>query len=121
MVAYFGFGKHSWDFNPPSIDSFFLFSLIRTTLALTAAAWTKSAFALTLLRLTEGWMTWLLWFILISMNLALGLSALFPWVHCKPLAKAWTFTMVDGTCWDPDTISNFWVFSGGRKFCAQAF
>ena len=39
-----------------------LLAEVTGTFAITAAIWSKSAFAVTLLRLSEGWMKALIWF-----------------------------------------------------------
>ena len=110
----FGFGKHSWDFAPPSIDRFYLIIVTRATITVTAIVWTKTAFALTLLRLTDGWTKRLIWFIIVSMNIAMGLSAMLGWLQCEPLAKAWNPTM-EGTCWHPKVLTDYSIFSGGTS------
>ncbi len=108
----FGFGKHSWDFAPPSIDRFFLVGNVRASITVTAIVCTKTAFAVTLLRLTDGWTKRLLYFVIVSINIAMGLSAFLNWVQCRPLAKSWTPTM-EGTCWDASILTNYGIFSGG--------
>ncbi len=52
------------------------------------------------------------WFILVSMNVVLGLSALFLWIRCSPIQKLWDVT-VDGVCWPEYIPVNFSIFSGG--------
>ena len=81
---------------------------------LTAAIWSKTSFALTLLRLTEGRMKWVLWFIIISMNIAMGLSALFNWVQCTPIQKTW-IPLTPGKCWKPHVVPNYNMFSAGTS------
>jgi len=83
---------------------------IAGTLSLTAATWSKTSFALTLLRLTNGWLKGIIWFIIITINIAMGLSALFIWVQCMPLRKAWD-PFVDGKCWPPTVIVHYNIFS----------
>jgi hypothetical protein len=82
------------------------------TFSLTAAIWSKTSFAVTLLRLTEGPAKHLVWFIIVSMNIAMGLSAVFIWAQCTPIQKGWDFT-VEGTCWDPTVIVRYNIFSAG--------
>ncbi|KAK4214202.1 hypothetical protein QBC37DRAFT_284397 [Rhypophila decipiens] len=122
MVDFYGYGKHSWDFMPPSIDDFFLNTLVRATFTITAIAWTKTAFAVTLLRLTEGWVKQVLWFIVITVNLFLGLSAFLPWIKCTdPVEKSWKVTMTTGgDCWlDFDAIGKISIFSGAWSAAAD--
>lgn len=42
-------------------------------------ALTKTAFAVTLLKLTKGWQRWILWFCIGSMNLYMVIKVLFQW------------------------------------------
>ena len=84
------------------------------TCTLTAATWSKTSFALTLLRLTDGRIKikWLLWFIIVSMNIFMGLSALFNWIHCTPVEKVW-LPLTPGSCWRVDIVPKYNVFSAG--------
>jgi hypothetical protein len=113
LVVDYTYGHHTWDFRAPDIDRFFLVVAVRATFTVTAIAWTKTAFALTMLRLTDGWIKRALWFIIITMNAALGITALFFWIPCTPVQKSWTPTM-QGTCWDPAVVLYYNIFSGGK-------
>ncbi|KAK3693255.1 hypothetical protein B0T22DRAFT_36029 [Podospora appendiculata] len=93
-----GYGNHPWDKiwgTPEEI----LYMWVRNTLAMTAAAWSKTAFAVTLLRFSEGWMKWVVWFILISMNAIIALNATMNWVGCTPIEKSW-IPSLPGECAD---------------------
>ena len=106
-----GFGKHTWDFPMQNIEKTGLFLSVAGIFALTAIIWSKTSFAVTLLRLTTGRTRAFVWFLLITTNVFLGLSALFNMVQCRPIEKAWR-PMVDGTCWDMRTLINYHIFSG---------
>ncbi len=108
-----GWGKHAWDFDANNIPKIYLPLPVRATFTLTLIAWTKTAFGLTLLRLTEGWLKRVVWFIIVTVNIALGLSALLTWVQCKPLYAAWTFGAA-GECWPGHVVLDFHFFSGGK-------
>ncbi|KAK4159550.1 hypothetical protein QBC43DRAFT_373786 [Cladorrhinum sp. PSN259] len=104
-----GFGKHPWDYiwgTPREI----LLQWVRNTLAMTAAAWSKTAFAVTLLRLTFGWQKWFVWFILISMNIIIAINATMNWVGCDPIQKSWD-PATPGTC-DFDRVLPIIIFVG---------
>jgi len=88
--------------------------LVAGTFSVTAAIWSKTSFAITLLRLTDGRMKILIWCLIISMNVAMGLSALFPWVQCTPVQKGWNMS-IPGTCWPAGTIVKYNIFSAGRS------
>ncbi|KAK3693299.1 hypothetical protein B0T22DRAFT_369447 [Podospora appendiculata] len=88
-----GYGLHIWDFDLSNMPKLVMYLNVAGTFSLTAAAWSKTSFAITLLRLTHGWHKWVVWFIIVSVNVTMGLSALFPWVTCTPLRKSWDSTM----------------------------
>jgi len=112
-----GYGKYWYDWSPIYEEVVTMVKLINAggSLSLTAAIWSKTSFALTLLRLTEGRMKWVIWFIIISMNIAMGLSALFVWVQCTPLPRIWDPT-VPGKCWDPHVLPNYNIFSACKCY-----
>lgn len=78
-----------------------------------SAAWSKTSFGLTLLRLCQGWARWLIWFIIITVNLILGTAMLLMWVKCHPFAKIWD-PELDGWCIDPNKIVLFYQVSAGE-------
>lgn len=107
-----GFGKHIWDFPLENFAPWFLIPIsVRGTFSLVALAWSKTAFGVTLLRLTTGWTRWAVWFIIVSVNIALALSALLSWVQCRPLNASWD-PSVKGECWPRDVMKNYNIFSG---------
>jgi hypothetical protein len=105
------YGKHIWDFDMANMRELLLYINIAGSFSVTAAIWAKTSFGITLLHLTDGWIKMVTWVIIISMNIAMGLSALFPWVNCKPLKKSWDYT-IDGTCWAPEVTVHYNIFSG---------
>ncbi|KAK3327026.1 hypothetical protein B0T19DRAFT_151020 [Cercophora scortea] len=109
-----GYGHHPWDGGPimGQDSSFMILMMTRTTFTITAAAWSKTAFAITMLRIGEGWMKWFLWFIIVSLNVSMGLNAMIGWVGCSPVSKSWDMT-VQGTCLDLSVIVNIGYVSGG--------
>ena len=116
LVDEYKLGRHSWDLAVGDPVRFTLLLSSRATVTMTAIVWTKTAFAVTLLRLTDGGLKKLLWFIIISMNIAMGLTCLFFWIPCTPLEKAWRPTryLQTGSCWDPLVLQNYNIFSGGK-------
>ena len=74
----------------------------------------QESFALTLLRLTDGWTKWAVWFIIVSMNLAMGISALLPFVACTPIQRSWNPFITEGHCFDPKIIVDYDIFSAGE-------
>ncbi len=107
-----GYGLHVWDFPFENFPRFVPAVNVAGTLLLVSAVWSKTSFAVTLLRFTTGWMRAGVWFILVSMNIALGLSALFNWVQCTPVQRVWDPT-IEGTCWPQNGLIHYNIFSGG--------
>ena len=87
MVAR-GFGRHPWDQYWGSPNEI-LIMWVRNTLAMTAAAWSKTAFAVTLLRFADGWVKWAVWFILVTLNIVVALNSIMNWVGCDPIQRSW--------------------------------
>ncbi|KAK3988972.1 hypothetical protein QBC44DRAFT_397239 [Cladorrhinum sp. PSN332] len=109
MVENHHYGKHPWD-RPATSTPETILTMTRTTVTVTAAAWSKTSFAITLLRIAKGWVKWLVWFIIITMNVALGLNAMISWVACQPIQKSWDPTL-PGTC-IPSAITALGYLSG---------
>ncbi|KAK0614424.1 hypothetical protein B0T14DRAFT_438922 [Immersiella caudata] len=107
-----GYGLHIWDFPKENFAPGFLIPIaVRGTFSLVALTWSKTAFGVTLLRLTTGGMRYAVWFIIITVNITLGLSALMGWVQCKPLSAMWDPSVV-GDCWDRNIAKDYNIFSG---------
>lgn len=98
-----GFGHHFVDFNPANLEHYGIFSLLSGLFSILSAVCSKTSFAITLLRLTDGWTKRVIWGIIISMNILMPLSALFLFVSCNPPAKNWK-PELPGKCW-PSNVS----------------
>jgi hypothetical protein len=96
----FGFGRHIYDIDPKNLPTIGLLGQFQASAATLATLWSKTSFGITLLRITKGFSKGVVWFLIITMNLALSLNVLFTWIQCTPIQKAWNVT-TDGTCWDP--------------------
>ncbi|KAH8884074.1 putative integral membrane protein [Thozetella sp. PMI_491] len=108
-----GYGLHVWDidiFNLEKMGQVFLLICVTGTFSITAAIWSKTSFAFTMLRLTHGWQRALVWFIIVTGNIAMGVSAILPWVQCSPINRQWDLT-VEGTCLDPHPWVYYNIFS----------
>jgi len=109
VMVSMGYGRHPWDVEH-QVDN--VVTMVRTTLTVTAAAWSKTAFGITILRLGEGQMKWILWFIIVSLNIVSAIHAMFPWVNCQPLPKSW-YSSLDGSCMSASIIRDLGYASGG--------
>ena len=78
-----------------------------------AISLSKTSFAMTLLGLaTKKWQFWLLWFSIISVNVIMGLDAIFQFTQCTPVEKTWD-TELSGVCWDSYIVIYYSMFAGG--------
>lgn len=108
-----GFGMHVYDVNPSHFPMIQIVGNVAFSAAVLATVWSKTSFGITLLRITEGKMKPVIWFILVSMNIAMHLHALFPWIHCNPISKGW-FRDQPGTCWSPEVSVIYGVFASSK-------
>lgn len=96
----FGLGRHFADVfaNNPT-DLFQIARLIGLTslMSILAAVWSKTSFAVTLLRFVDGWKRPFLWFTIGSMNALMLTSAILLFASCAPVQKTWDPT-IPGSC-----------------------
>jgi len=109
-----GLGKHVYMVSPENFGTLGLVGNLTGTFSILAATWSKTSFALTLLRLMQGRMRILLWFIIATVNIFMSLNAIFMWVRCTPVQKTWN-PYAYGTCWDPWVYPNYGMFAAGRS------
>ncbi len=107
-----GLGKHSWDVDPGNFAPLFKALTVAATLSITDSGWSKTSFALTILRLTDGWLRGFVWFLIGSVNVAMAVTALLNWIHCTPVERVWNF-QAQGTCWPFEVVQSYDVFSAG--------
>ncbi|CAK7202039.1 hypothetical protein SEUCBS139899_004757 [Sporothrix eucalyptigena] len=98
-----GFGHHFADFPLQNLEKYAIFSILSGFFSILSAVCSKTSFAITLLRLTDGYMRLAVWAIIISMNVLMPMSALFLFVSCNPPAKNWK-PELPGKCW-PSNVS----------------
>jgi hypothetical protein len=108
-----GFGKHMVDVDPANLDAIGLSTTVAGTFSMLGAVLSKTSFAVTLLRITKGYTKMFVWVVIGVMNIAMGLSALFPWVKCNPVRKSWD-PSIPGTCWDGHAMMVYSVFASGE-------
>ncbi len=108
-----GLGMHLSDVDPANLTKIGLLSNVASTFSMLAAVLSKTSFAVTLLRITNGYTKTFVWFAIVIMNLGMGLAALFVWVKCNPVRKTWDFS-VPGTCLDSHAMTVYSVFAAGK-------
>ncbi|KAB5585117.1 hypothetical protein GE09DRAFT_15318 [Coniochaeta sp. 2T2.1] len=94
-----GFGRHVIAINPQHLPTIQIYGDVSASAAILAAAWSKTSFGLTLLRIAGGRTKVVVWAIIVSMNLLMGVHALMPWIQCDPVSKGWNRGR-EGRCWD---------------------
>ncbi|KAK4214239.1 hypothetical protein QBC37DRAFT_462362 [Rhypophila decipiens] len=119
-VILHGFGRYPCDIPNPE-HNFAIISLegnnLGATFTILAIMWSKTAFAVVLLRLVQQEqgrkgivLKTMVWFTIGMVNILMGLQIIMIWVKCNPPAKAWN-PMLEGSCWDQRVINFAGVFS----------
>ncbi|KAI1272838.1 hypothetical protein F5Y07DRAFT_412140 [Xylaria sp. FL0933] len=101
-----GWGQSPYDITPQVWSQILLALLISGLFSILAAAISKTSFALTLLRISSGWVKWTVWFAIVTTNVFMTLSLIFNWVQCTPVERNWNFS-VPGSCWPKATLIGF--------------
>jgi len=110
-----GWGKHQYDLDITKANTMSVIGLSSVTFAIAGQSWSKTSWALTLLRVSESkWQTWFIWFAIVSMNVFFGIGALLFWVQCTPLETAW-HPLVPGVCWDPWINVKYGIFASSKS------
>lgn len=109
-----GFGKRNRDVRPEDFPAMLLALSFTGSFMIIGAAWSKTSFAVSLLRIAAAGsrIRALIWCIIVSVNLVLGVSALFTWIRCWPLQKMW-ISSLEGTCWSRWVTLYYNMFTAG--------
>ncbi|KAK4210251.1 hypothetical protein QBC37DRAFT_448614 [Rhypophila decipiens] len=105
-----GFGRPLSEFNFKNLEIYLLICNLAGTFSILSALWSKTSFAITVLRISSGKMKWLVWFIIITVNLSLGVAVAFTWCQCTPFVKTWQ-PRVPGECWPKYIQIRFNIFT----------
>jgi hypothetical protein len=108
-----GFGKHVGDVDPANLPQIGMLSEFEGFFAILGNLFSKVSFAITMLRITNGWVRIAVWGAIVTMNLFMLSSGLFVWIQCTPVEKYW-LPDTPGTCWSPDIVRVYNTFSGGE-------
>ncbi|KAK3312898.1 hypothetical protein B0H66DRAFT_382804 [Apodospora peruviana] len=107
-----GLGKYPCDIDPSHFSTIALEGEnIGASFGMLAVVWSKTSFAITLLRLTEGKFKAFVWVTIVSMNAFFLMEVLLVWIRCQPVEKTWN-KMMPGTCWDMHAINSYSIFVG---------
>ncbi|KAI0869849.1 hypothetical protein GGS24DRAFT_511491 [Hypoxylon argillaceum] len=105
-----GWGKEPYDVPPNNPPLILLALLISGLFSILAATISKTSFALTLLRISNGWVKFVVWFAILTINVAMGLSIIFNWVQCTPVQKNF-YIFIPGSCWPRSTLIQYNAFA----------
>ncbi|EGO55031.1 hypothetical protein NEUTE1DRAFT_147678 [Neurospora tetrasperma FGSC 2508] len=110
-----GFGLPTSLFNPtnsiPFLNHYLLITNFAGTFSILAALWSKTSFAITVLRIAQDdWIRYLIIFIMISVNLSLGVAVGLTWGQCDPIPKIWQ-PYLPGTCIDKSIQIHYNIFT----------
>ncbi|KAK3383480.1 putative integral membrane protein [Lasiosphaeria ovina] len=95
-----GFGLHIYDVPLSNLITIGIVSNVSGFTSVLSLDLSKTSFGITLFRLTDGWLRWLVLAVIIILNITQLTSVLFFWASCDPPAKIWN-PQLPGTCWPP--------------------
>lgn len=110
----YGIGLHYYNMDLDKMPTMAMISYAAGFATILGTIWSKTSFGITLLRISAGRMRWLVWFIIISVNLVLGVSATIHWAQCWPLKKLFYYDMA-GTCLPLHVVQNYQTFAAGTS------
>ncbi|KAL2132355.1 hypothetical protein VTI74DRAFT_3926 [Chaetomium olivicolor] len=105
----YGLGRLFAYLNPEQVTAVALYSICAGFCSILATCWSKTSFAISLLRISNGGVRVFVWFIIISTNLVLGANGAIQWAQCWPIQKRWHYDM-EGSCWPSEIVQNFNTF-----------
>lgn len=107
MAVSLGLGRHMRFIPTENITKMAPIGLIMTTFIQIGAIWSKVSFALTLLRITEGFMRIVVWGAIACINIFMGLNAVFSWVGCGKATERLNIQ----NCINADVVLDYGVFA----------
>lgn len=109
----YGIGLHFEDMAPENIPVVAEYSYAAGFATVLGIAWSKTSFGLTILRISNGWRRWLIWFIIISMNMVLIANAIMLYAQCTPVRRLFD-ELSEGTCWPKIYGERYQGFCAGK-------
>ncbi len=120
VITIHNFGKYPCDI-PPAHLSLIAFegAGLGSAFTILAIVWSKTSFGITMLRLLSATpaaadgrlLRAAVLAVVVAMNVAMLLQAVFVWVKCRPVEKNW-YPAVEGRCWDLRVSNGYGAFSG---------
>ncbi|EGO52363.1 hypothetical protein NEUTE1DRAFT_90554 [Neurospora tetrasperma FGSC 2508] len=107
-----GYGLHT-DAVPAENEKYLsIIGGINGTTSVLHVLFSKVSFAVTLLRITDGWLKRLVWFIIITLTLCQVSTALLFWLLCEPPEATWNSSIMNKKCWSPDGLLAYSIALG---------
>ncbi|TLD34297.1 hypothetical protein PspLS_01548, partial [Pyricularia sp. CBS 133598] len=97
LLIHMGLGSPDFALTPDNVEDVALLGLSSLTAGIVAQAWSKTSFAMTLLRMTDGWWHHVVLISIVTVNVLFGVSATLFWVGCDPIEKRWK-PLIPGKC-----------------------
>ncbi|KAH6847225.1 hypothetical protein B0I37DRAFT_308884 [Chaetomium sp. MPI-CAGE-AT-0009] len=105
-----GFGRPFRQFDFNNLDVFLLYSNLAGSFSILAALWSKTSFAVTVLRISSGWTKAFVWSIIITVNACLAVAIVITWAQCTPIVKVWR-PVLEGVCWPKEIQIRYNIFT----------
>lgn len=114
-----GVGRHAAELNAATFREFALTDEVASTIAITVTSLAKTGFAVTLLKIVDGWPRFADWLIIGVVNIVSGVSGTLIWLQCTPLRKNFEPTPF-GTCFPDSTRVGIQIMNTGKFFQMRA-
>ena len=109
----FGIGLHFEDMELENIPVVAEYSFAAGFATILGIAWSKTSFGLTILRISDGWMRWLVLYIVLSMNVVMVTNAILLYAQCTPIRRLFD-ELAEGTCWPKEVGERYQTFSASE-------
>lgn len=107
-----GYGLHTEDVPVQNWQYLGILGAITGTTSVLHAMFSKVSFAVTLLRLTDGWLKRFIWFIIITLTVGQFSSFFIFWLRCDPPNSTWNPHIKAKKCWDSESFLSYSIAGG---------
>lgn len=97
-----------------NLDQIALYGAVGLTISTFAITLSKISFGVTLIRLTDGWLRYYVFFTMTTLAVFAIPTAVLPWTLCKPLSKTFV-DILPGTCVDKQPSVHYARFQAGKS------
>lgn len=121
-MANLGVGKHITEINPANLPKLHLLNRVGVVFAISACVWTKTSWALTMLRIvraTQDYMRLIVWCLLVSVNVLMDVGIILNFLECD--STGLTVSPSQMWCWTNLIAANYNVFSAGKCCAAKLY